>query len=66
MLKLLQTTFKQQVETQEWQEKLKAIFPAYGRSLNEDAALTEEIRAMTSDRLQLSAPATAVANIARD
>ncbi len=27
MLKLLQTTFKQQVETPQWQAKLKAIFP---------------------------------------
>lgn len=66
MLKLLQTTFKQQVESPEWQAKLNVMFPSYGRSLNEDAALTGQIRTMTSQRLQLDVPAPAVADASRN
>lgn len=66
MLKLLQTTFKQQVESPEWQAKLNVMFPSYGRSLNEDAALTGQIRTITSQRLQLDVPAPAVADASRN
>lgn len=55
MLTLLKTTFKAQVESPEWQAKLKDMFPAYGRALNDDPALTEQVRAMTSEQLQLAA-----------
>jgi malate dehydrogenase (quinone) len=54
MLKLLKTNFKEQVSSPQWQAKLKAIFPAYDQSLNDDAALTAQVRAITSERLQLA------------
>jgi malate dehydrogenase (quinone) len=57
MLKLLKSNFKAQVDSPEWQAKLRTIFPAYDQSLNDDAALTAQVRAMTSQRLQL-APTT--------
>lgn len=57
MLKLLNTTFKERVQSPEWQAKLKTIFPAYGLALNDDAELTARVRATTSRQLQLDLPA---------
>lgn len=59
MLKLLKTNFKAQVDSPEWQAKLKDIFPSYDQALNDDAALTEQVRALTSKRLQLEASVAA-------
>ena len=66
MLNLLKTAFKSQVESAAWQAKLKNMFPAYGLALNDDAALTEQVRAMTSKRLQLDTPAAATEDVSPD
>lgn len=54
MLSLLEKVFKQQVATPEWQGKLKAIVPSYGKKLNGDIDLTNQIRRYTSDTLHLN------------
>lgn len=51
MVDLLGRCFPQQLATSEWQEKLKEMIPSYGKSLGKDAALTEKIRAKTSEVL---------------
>ena len=53
MLNLLQTCFKDQMKTPEWQGKLKQMIPSYGRSLCGSSNLCEETRACTSKVLQL-------------
>ncbi|MBA1275673.1 malate:quinone oxidoreductase [Stutzerimonas azotifigens] len=53
MLNLLKKNFAERVESPEWQAKLKRIIPSYGRQLNNDLALTNEIRAYSSEHLQL-------------
>ncbi len=53
MLNLLQKTFPERVASPQWQAGLKRIIPSYGRQLNNDIELTNQIRAMTSERLQL-------------
>ncbi|QQP97119.1 malate dehydrogenase (quinone) [Lysobacter enzymogenes] len=52
MLDLMAKAFPQQVAAG-WGEKLRQIVPSYGRKLNEDPALTNEIRRMTSQTLGL-------------
>ncbi|MCW2475846.1 malate dehydrogenase (quinone) [Candidatus Symbiopectobacterium sp. NZEC151] len=54
MLSLLEKVFKQQVATPEWQGKLKAIVPSYGKKLDGDIDLTNQIRRYTSDTLHLN------------
>lgn len=66
MLTLLNTVFKERVESPEWQAKLKDIFPSYGQALNDDPALTERVRAMTSQRLQLAASTVAASEVSPD
>ena len=53
MLGLVEKCFKQRVATPEWQAKLKEMIPSYGKSLANDAALTETVRAHTTEVLQL-------------
>lgn len=53
MLGLLQRCFKEQVNSPEWQQKLKQMIPSYGRSLAKDLVLCDEIRAYTSETLGL-------------
>lgn len=52
MLDLMAKAFPQQVAGR-WGETLRRIVPSYGRKLNPDPALTNEIRRMTSQTLQL-------------
>jgi malate dehydrogenase (quinone) len=52
MLNLLAQAFPKEMEAG-WKEKLKTIVPSYGRKINESAALTNEIRAMTGQALNL-------------
>jgi malate dehydrogenase (quinone) len=54
MLHLLEKTFPDKVKSETWQARLKEIVPSYGRQLNSDPALTEEIRAWSGTRLQLT------------
>ncbi|MBS7777944.1 malate dehydrogenase (quinone) [Acidovorax sp. CCYZU-2555] len=52
MLNLLAQAFPKEMEAG-WKEKLKTIVPSYGRKINDSAALTNEIRAMTGQALKL-------------
>ena len=52
MLGLLDKAFPQQMAAG-WKTQLQKIIPSYGRHINESAALTNEIRRMTSQTLHL-------------
>lgn len=54
MLSLLEKVFKQQVATPEWQSKLKTIVPSYGKKLDGDIDLTNQIRRYINDTLHLN------------
>ena len=56
MLDLLKKCFKEQVETPEWQSKLKTMIPSYGQSLASDADLCEKVRKRTTEILKLNQP----------
>lgn len=53
MLDLLKRCFPQQLQTAEWQMKLRDIIPSYGQSLAENKELAHETRKRTSEVLQL-------------
>jgi malate dehydrogenase (quinone) len=53
MLDLLKRCFKDQVNTPEWQAKLKAMIPSYGQSLANNAELLDFVREKSSKALQL-------------
>jgi malate dehydrogenase (quinone) len=53
MLDLLQRCFHDQVNTVEWQTKLKEMIPSYGLSLGKDRELCRRIRRHTSEVLGL-------------
>jgi malate dehydrogenase (quinone) len=54
MVSLLERCFSKQLETEEWQKKLRLMIPSYGSALSEDLELTETIRAQTSHALKLT------------
>lgn len=64
---MIEKLFSEQVKTPEWQQKIRTIVPSYGRKLNGDVALTQQVWDETAQTLQLtkppviSAPATAQA-----
>ncbi len=73
MLDLLAKAFPQEMKGG-WESRLREIVPSYGRKLNESAALTNQIRTLTSQTLQLpylevpadvASPAAVPATIAR-
>ena len=53
MLELMGKMFKEQMASQEWQDKIKTIIPFYGQKLNGNVAATEKELAETSRILQL-------------
>jgi malate dehydrogenase (quinone) len=53
MIDLVHKCFSDQVNSAEWQNKLRKMIPSYGKPLNKDAALTQQIRAYTSKVLRL-------------
>ena len=53
MLDLLKRCFPKQLETAEWQMKLRQIIPSYGQSLVDDKELAMKTRERTSEVLQL-------------
>jgi malate dehydrogenase (quinone) len=57
------TSFSDQVNSPEWQNKLKEMIPSHGRPLGKDAALTRQVRAYTGKVLGLQQPALAGGNI---
>ncbi|CAD5110429.1 Malate:quinone oxidoreductase [Pseudomonas carbonaria] len=54
MLHLLEKTFKDKLQTPEWQARLKEIIPSYGQKLDGNLELTNQIRAWSSERLGLT------------
>lgn len=53
MLDLLKRCFKNKVDRNEWQAKLKQMIPSYGQSLASNAELCLKVRAQTSEVLGL-------------
>jgi malate dehydrogenase (quinone) len=54
MVDLVGKCFKNEVATPEYQEKLKIMIPSFGKKLNENPALLEEIRKNTAEVLKLN------------
>ncbi|RTY92381.1 malate:quinone oxidoreductase [Flavobacterium sp. GT3R68] len=54
MMDLLQRCFKDKINTPEWQSKLKEMIPSYGQKLNDNPALSDEIRKETASVLKLT------------
>jgi malate dehydrogenase (quinone) len=61
MLNLMKQCFKDKMNSQEWQIKLKQMIPSYGGSLGSDAELLRTTRAWTSEVLGLT-----TANVAQE
>jgi malate dehydrogenase (quinone) len=53
MISLLEKCFKTQMNSEEWQLKLKEIIPSYKNTLSNDAELCREIRKYTTETLKL-------------
>ncbi|OQP53429.1 malate:quinone oxidoreductase [Niastella yeongjuensis] len=53
MIDLVHKCFSNQVNSIEWQKKLKEMIPSYGKSLSKDPALAQQVRAHTSKVLRL-------------
>ncbi|WP_183561277.1 malate:quinone oxidoreductase [Mucilaginibacter sp. SP1R1] len=53
MIQLIERCFKNQIKTNDWQQKLKLMIPSYGLSLANDEALSEVTRERTSKVLGL-------------
>ena len=53
MVDLIERCFKEQTATAEWQAKFKKMIPSYGQNLNENPALSDEIREHTATVLKL-------------
>ncbi len=53
MLDLLKRCFPDRVASPEWQNKLKAMIPSYGKTLSNEPQLLQELRAHTSRVLKL-------------
>lgn len=54
MVDLIGRCFKDEIETPEWQDKLKTMIPSYGQTLNDNPDLLEEVRKNTSSVLKLN------------
>ncbi len=53
MLGLIKTCFKDKIDTEEWQSKLKQMIPSYGHELAKDAAMTAAVREHTGKVLSI-------------
>jgi malate dehydrogenase (quinone) len=54
MLQLIERSFPEQVKTEAWVAKLKAMIPSYGQLLIENPALTRRMRADTAAVLHVN------------
>ncbi|MDD2832935.1 MAG: malate dehydrogenase (quinone) [Methylotenera sp.] len=54
MLSVIERCFKQPLQTQGWQQKLKTLIPSYGESLIDDKQLLSTVRKKTLATLKLS------------
>ncbi len=59
MLDLLNRCFKAQINSPEWQNKMKEMIPSYGKSLGQEPELATKLREETSKVLGLTLPQTA-------
>ena len=55
MIELLERCFCEKMRSAEWQEKMKVIIPSYGIKLNENEAVFESVKKMTTEVLRLEA-----------
>ncbi|TLD82210.1 malate dehydrogenase (quinone) [Helicobacter sp. MIT 05-5293] len=53
MVQVLKRCFKDEMDSQEWQDKIREMLPSYGRSLEENIAHFNECRAQTASILNL-------------
>lgn len=53
MLSLLERCFKDKMQTEEWQTKIKKMIPSFGQSLAKNQQLCDQVRAWTNDVLGL-------------
>lgn len=53
MLDVMQRCFKNRINSNEWQEKIKTAIPSFGESLIEDAPLLKRVRSHTLKTLKL-------------
>ncbi|MGM8930459.1 malate dehydrogenase (quinone) [Salinicola halophyticus] len=56
MLTLLEKVFPEQVASPEWQAKLKAMIPSFGKALSDNPQLLYDARAMSRELLELTEP----------
>jgi malate dehydrogenase (quinone) len=56
MITLLDRCFKDQMNSPEWQAKMKQMIPSYGQSMADDAQLCHAMRAQTTEVLELQEP----------
>ena len=54
MLDVMKKCFKTEMESEEWQTKLKTMIPSYGQSLKDDAELCRKTRTRTNKILKLN------------
>jgi malate dehydrogenase (quinone) len=54
MVDLIEKCFQDKIKTPEWQNKLKLMIPSYGRTLNDNPSLLQEIRSNTAKTLNLT------------
>jgi malate dehydrogenase (quinone) len=54
MLDLLNRCFKKQMQTADWQSKIREMIPSFGQKLAEDDELCQEVRQRTSAELKLN------------
>ncbi len=59
MLNLLKRCFRNEVETEAWQQKLKQMIPSYGQSLLNNPEMTAKLRRWTTNVLELKQMETA-------
>jgi malate dehydrogenase (quinone) len=54
MVDLIERCFKDQINTPEWEAKLKNMIPSYKQTLNDKPELLEQIRKHTAEVLKLN------------
>ncbi len=57
MLTLVERCFPSRYQSEEWQAKLRTMFPSFGHKLAEEPELLREVRERTTRVLQLDQPA---------
>ncbi|HAB73425.1 MAG TPA: malate:quinone oxidoreductase, partial [Pantoea sp.] len=66
MLELMAKAWPEQMASTEWQNRIRAVVPSWGRKLNGDVTLTEKVLADTSRVLKLAYAPPVTPNAAND